>query len=378
MSSKMTFQALLVSHDEQAAEILVPVLAGFGVGAAPCSFDDATAQVQNRFDAIIVDYDQPESAVSILQAASQSGPGIAPVRVVLLGDKSKVRHAFGAGANFVLYKPLSKDQAEAGLRAATALIKRERRRSFRVPVQVPVQLNLEDNTELEGILLDLSEDGMDVLAARPLYPSAHITCRFNLLDAFGEVVVSGQIAWANPNGQSGVRFVDMPEELRQNLRGWVTANAPELPPEDPEPVSQCTLTDLSLGGCYVQTESPFPERSAVVLALTAGEMEVQTEGVVRVMHPAYGMGIEFPSRTEEQRQQVSEFIDVLSSAPGTAPKLTVTPRALIARGDDTNGQRTEDLGDALLELLRSHESLTQEDFLRCLRNQRGTPESASS
>jgi len=46
---------------------------------------------------------------------------------------------FGAGANFVLYKPISVSQAQASLRAATALLKRERRRAFRVPVQVPVR-----------------------------------------------------------------------------------------------------------------------------------------------------------------------------------------------------------------------------------------------
>jgi hypothetical protein len=244
-----------------------------------------------------------------------------------------------------------------------------------VPVQVPVQLHVENSSEMEGILLDLSEDGMDVLAAQPLCPSAYITCRFNL-DSCGTLVVHGEIAWANPNGQSGVRFVDLTEETRQNLKDWVAANAPELPPDDPEPVSQCKLTDLSLGGCYVETESPFPERSAIVLSLTAGEMEVQVEGVVRVMHPGHGMGIEFASRTQEQREQVGNFIDLLTNSPGTMPKLQVLPRALFAGYNDA--QDADDSGDALLELLRSHEAMTQEEFLHALRNQRGSEEAVPS
>src|SRR5262249_29196071 len=150
---------------------------------------------------------------------------------------------FGAGANFVLYKPISSEQAEASLRAATALIKRERRRSFRVPVQVPIQVQVDNGPQLEGILLDLSEDGMDVLAAQPLCPGATIGARFLLPDSNNEIPVCGQVAWASPNGQAGVRFIDLPENLRAMLKTWVAANAPEIPPPDPEPVSQCKLTD---------------------------------------------------------------------------------------------------------------------------------------
>ena len=95
--------------------------------------------------------------------------------VALLNDKTKVRNVFGAGANFVLYKPISVSQAQASLRAATALLKRERRRAFRVPVQVGVEVRVQNGAEMEGILLDLSEDGMDVLTAQSLYPSAPIS-----------------------------------------------------------------------------------------------------------------------------------------------------------------------------------------------------------
>ena len=189
--------------------------------------------------------------------------------VALLDDKTKVRHVFGAGANFVLYKPVSQQQAEASLRAAIALIKRERRRSFRVPVQLPVKLRVENGAEMEGILLDLSEDGLDVLAAQPLVSLRHHQRAFRASRSDTEIDVRGEVAWANPNGESGVRYTDLPENLRQTLRKWVVANAAEMLPEDPEPVSECRLSDLSLGGCYVETESPFPERSGIVLCLKA-------------------------------------------------------------------------------------------------------------
>lgn len=377
----MTLQSLLVSKDEQAAAVLTPILTGFGLGVHCCGYADALGRIADqKFDAVIVDYDDPHSAALVLQNAYHASPGNNTVSVALLSDKSKVRSVFGAGANFVLYKPMSEQQAEATLRAATALMKRERRRSFRVPVQIPLQLQVENGSEMEGILLDLSEDGLDLLAAQPLCPAANIRAYFCLPESDNEMRIRGEVAWANPNGESGVRFIDLAENLRDVLKAWVLRNAPEVPPEESEPVSECKLSDLSLGACYVETESPFPERSDIVLRLQAEDMEVQAEGLVRVMHPGYGMGIEFASRTAEQREQVGKFLEFLTSRPGTLPRLLITPRALAAADqyDNPPASEAEEPDDPLLLLLRSHESMDQEEFLQALQRQRNSEEVASS
>ena len=376
----MTFQSLLVCKDEQATDVLTSVLAGFGLGVQCCGYPDALCRLtEQKFDAVIVDYDDPHSAALVLQNAFQVSAGNNTVTVALLDDKTKVRHVFGAGANFVLYKPVSPQQAEASLRAAIALIKRERRTSFRVPVQLPVKLRVENGTEMEGILLDLSEDGLDVLASQPLCPAAKVNARFNLPDQQTEIDVRGEVAWANPNGESGVRYTDIPENLRRSLREWVITNAAEVP-EDPEPVSVCRLSDLSLGGCYVETESPFPERSGIVLCLKAAGLEVQAEGRVRVMHPEFGMGIEFASGTAEQREQVGTFIGFLTSRPGTVPQLLITPKtmAAVSANDYPKSKGSAEPEDLLLDLLNRAASLNQEDFLKELRQQRNSEEVAST
>jgi CheY-like chemotaxis protein len=375
----MTFRALLVSKDEEAIEVLSSVLAGFGVTVACCWYPEATCKLnEEKFDSVIVDFDDPHSASLVLQNANQASSGCCAVTVALLSDKTKVRSVFGAGANFVLYKPLSSQQAEASLRAATALIKRERRRSFRVPVQVPIRIRIENGSELDGILLDLSEGGMDLLAAQPLSPSAVIAAHFTLPEGETGIEVRGEVAWANPNGESGVRFIDLPDTLYNTLKTWVSANANEIPPQEPEPVSHCKLTDLSLGGCYVETESPFPERSGITLSLRAEDVEVQAEGVVSVMHPGFGMGIEFASRTAADHAQVARFIEFLTSRPGTLPELLITPRALTSTDSKPNVSAHDEAEDPLLQLLRSGASMSQEDFLQDLRKQRSSEEVASS
>src|SRR5579863_9125201 len=148
----MAFRALLVTKDDQAAEVLAPVLHDFGLMSQRCGYSDAVCLVtEQRFQVVLVDFDDPHSAALVLQNTSNVSEN-RPITVALLSDKDKVRKVFGAGANFVLYKPLSADQAETTLGAVTALIKSERRSCFRVPIQVAVKLQLEsgdDPTEIE-------------------------------------------------------------------------------------------------------------------------------------------------------------------------------------------------------------------------------------
>jgi DNA-binding response OmpR family regulator len=378
----MTLQALLVSKDDNAAEVLSRVLASFGVAVERFSETEIALQRlgEQRFDSLMVDFDEPATARQLLQAATLSKPG-ALVTMALLSDESSVREILQSGAKFILHKPVAPEQAAATLRAVTALLRRERRRSFRVAVQAPVQLSVLGGDPVEGIMLDLSQTGMDVLAAQPLHPAALIGLRFTLPDGSIEIDAHGEVAWANPNGQSGVRFLDIPASQVEQLNGWLLANTPDAPPEEAEPVSVCKLTDLSLGGCYVETESPFPEQALVDLCLRAAGMEIHADGMVRVMHPGSGMGLEFPSRTTEQRETVAHFIQFLTSRPGTVPELLISPKSLVAdesQFENTATSSEEHLEDPLVELLRNGSGLTRDQFLGELHRQRNPEAIASS
>jgi CheY-like chemotaxis protein len=379
----MTLQALLVSTDDSAADVLGRVLPTFGIALDRSSDPETTiARIQQqKFDALIVDYDDPALAAEALEQARRLGSGC--ISVALVADAAKVRDILSSGAHFVLYKPLSEEAAQAGLRAAAALLSRERRRAFRVSVQAPVEITLPDERRVDGILLDLSETGMDVLTSEAQAPGSLLGFRFHLPDGALEVEAHGQVAWANPNGQTGVHFLDIPEPVSTQLKTWLKAAATASGADPNETVPRCKLSDLSLGGCYVETDAPFPERALVDLCLRTGELEVHTEGMVRVAHPGRGMGVEFPSRTAEQRAQVAKVIDFLRNSPDTTPELIISPRALVA--DLTQfepPQQQESTGDAewedpLLELLRRGTSLQQDDFLSELHHQRNPEDVAS-
>ena len=370
----MNLQVLVVSKDDSAADILSRALATFGVAVERFSDPEVanTRLGEQKFDGLVVDFDEPTVAESLLQHVAAGTAGRTSVTIALAANSSSVRQILKTGAKFVLYKPLNLEQATAALRAATALLKRERRSAIRVPVQAPVQLSLSGSEPMEGILLDLSQDGMDVLAAQPIEATALVGLRFTLPDGSLEIDAHGEVAWANPNGQCGVRFLDLPAEVSSKLKEWLVANAPELVPDESDPVAQCKLTDLSLGGCYVETISPFPEQALIDLGLKAADMEIHIAGVVRVMHPGVGMGIEFPSRTETQRDAVTNFIQFLTGRPGTSPELFVSPQSVAADETQFHSDVPEEdrLEDPLLELLRRANNLAYEDFAAELRSQR--------
>lgn len=374
----MNFLALLVSGDDSASEILGRVFPSFGIAVE--RFSDIPAAIHRlqelRFDALIIDFEDRDAASVVLQEAQRLNSDNPPITVALVAEPAKARHILTEGAHFVLYKPLAEDKARAGLRAVAALLSRERRRARRVPVQAPVDLKLPDARRVEGILIDLSETGMDVLTAEPQAPASLLNFRFTLPDGSFEVEAHGQVAWANPNGQTGVHFLDLEDSVRDRLHVWLKTAAANLSEGPDETVPHCKLTDLSLGGCYVESESPFPERAMVDLCLRTDEFSVHTEGMVRVMHPGYGMGVEFPSRTPEQRAQVGNLISVLRGCPESRLELGVSPRALNAdlsqfeRSPGRAEESTDDLEDPLLELLRQGPELQPDDFLAELRRQR--------
>jgi hypothetical protein len=145
-------------------------------------------------------------------------------------------------------------------------------------------------------------------------------------------------------------------------------HSPEMEPDDP-PVP-CKLTDLSSGGCYLEMAAPLPVNTRVLLTMRIPKFESRAEGVVRVMHPEIGMGVELTRTTKQQREHLEEFIKVLTNSKGVQPELVVEPEGM----NDAEGvsQQTvlDDTEDPLLELFQRNTEFTTENFFAELRKQR--------
>src|SRR5688572_25315255 len=70
------------------------------------------------------------------------------------------------------------------------------------------------------------------------------------------------------------------------------------------------LTDLTIGGGFVDTVIPIPAGAPITLYATLSGTEVQLTGRVSHVHHGVGFGfsIEFDELSEETRQRLAEFL----------------------------------------------------------------------
>jgi hypothetical protein len=118
----------------------------------------------------------------------------------------------------------------------------------------------------------------------------------------------------------------------------------------------------------------------VTLSMRAGSAEMRAEGVVRVMHPEKGMGVEFSQTTPEHRQAVEKFLGVLTQNRDVLPELMVEPEGLESDtepGQKGSGEMAES-EDPLLNLFRKQGTVPSDSFHEELRKQRGLAATAGS
>lgn len=378
----MNLQALLLCSDEKIVRILRRVLNDLEIAVEHCA-DPELAILKlsrRRFEAIIVDCEDAEVAGQILKAARNAPANKKAVAVAILDGNHAMRSAFQLGAHFVLYKPISPERARGSFRAARALMKCERRRAARAPVEMPVMyrfIQQADHGAVERtVSVDLSEDGIGVRLARRHRERGPLHVQFKLPGTNRLIEAEAELAWENPNGQAGLRFLELPQPTRDALKTWLKASSPD----EEDPPSPCTLTDLSLGGCYLETTTPFPIRARLALHMKVGNLQVHASGIVRVMHPDTGMGVVFVQKTAEQRREVETFIQALMNSNGAVPELVVEADGLEIFGDAATLPAPSDMEDPLLQLFDTKAEVPAEEFLQELRKQRGSgaPEASES
>src|SRR5208283_4401482 len=72
-----------------------------------------------------------------------------------------------------------------------------------------------------GIIRNLNRDGVAVQAVAPLREQQRVRLRFELRFPRLRVETYGQVSWASPSGQCGIRFVDLPARTGHQIDEWI-------------------------------------------------------------------------------------------------------------------------------------------------------------
>src|ERR1700687_880793 len=375
----MSLHALGFFADEKVVRVLRRVLSELEIGMELCA--DAESAIhkltRRRFEAVIVDCSDPVTASRVLRSARSAPCNKRAVSVAIVGAQTALNGARDLGAHFVLHQPLSPERAKTSFRAVRALMKRERRRNARIAVETPVTIQVNDGAgQLRAVSSDIGEGGMAIQLAHRPKNLGSVTLQFSLPGTEDNIECAGDVAWENPGRQVGLRFLNLAPAMRDRLNAWLGGRAPEFEQDDPP--APCKLTDLSLGGCYLATASPFPVRTRIILSMKVAGVGFRAEGVVLAMHSDLGMGIEFAQTTEPQRNDLEKFIQALTNTNGALPELLVEPEGLDIGDPVSVPKSTTGVEDPLLELFRKKTDLPPEAFQIELRKQRGPNSKAAA
>jgi c-di-GMP-binding flagellar brake protein YcgR len=371
----MSLQALVLCSDDKIVRVLRRVLSDLEIDVEICIDADSAVRklTRRRFEAVVVDCNDEDLAAKVLASVRSAPCNKRSIAVAMIDGKKALRGAFALGAHFVLYKPIFAERARTSFRAARALMKCERRRNTRVAIQIPVAFVAENGArQRKALTSDISQGGMSLRLARRAEDSGPIRIKFTLPGTNNDIECAAEVAWEGSGPQAGIRFVNLSAEKRDQLKSWLARHSSEIEPDDPP--AACQLTDLSSGGCYVEMTSPFPVNTRVILTMRLAKLESRVEGVVRVMHPEIGMGVEFTRTTSQQRNLLEKFIHALKDNKGNQFELMVEPEGMNdAESVSSEPVFVDEIEDPLLELFQKNTDLPTESFLSELRRQRNSP-----
>src|SRR6204780_3689480 len=160
----MNLKSLLLCSDDKIVRVLRRTLGDLDISVELCASSEIALRklTRERFEAIFVDCAGP-GAADVLRGARMAPCNKRAVAVAILDPEVGLRSAFDLGAHFTLYKPVSAERAKSSFRAARALMKKERRRNSRVPINIPVEMaSMESGARFKVITSDLGEGGLAV------------------------------------------------------------------------------------------------------------------------------------------------------------------------------------------------------------------------
>jgi CheY-like chemotaxis protein len=356
----MPFSALVVGPDAEALRVLRVILEERDLEVEHCN-DAKLAEdrlASRPFAVVLVDCEDEPAAIELMVATRSTPANKAVLIVAMVDARNETRELFARGANFLLFKPVSEERVAESLQAAWSLLPSERRGKNRVHVSAQAAVSYATTADAPAPLLNLSEEGVALHSQAKMAPPCRVYFQFTLPGDPAIVRLSGDVVWQDARGHVGVHFTHVPKTSRRSLDGWFNRNrfrhteATEGTPlilelsgaegDEATPsaanlhpaagterrgqsrhscrlgvnvsgpagdrLQHCILTDMSGGGCYVETTQPLPVGASAVIEVRTQDLKLHVRGKVQSKHPGYGMGIEFRLKTAEERDQVRQLL----------------------------------------------------------------------
>jgi PilZ domain len=149
---------------------------------------------------------------------------------------------------------------------------------------------------------------------------------------------------------SGSAAVTVATEHRRHTRFPLTAFVEALDPKSNTQISGRS-SDVSLGGCYVDTLNPFHEGTVIRIRLTKENISFEANAKVVFSQIGMGMGVAFLSAEKDQFQIYQRWINQFSGNASSAPNLLDAERQG-GRSIDLQEEQHYVLNELVIALMR--------------------------
>ena len=148
-----------------------------------------------------------------------------------------------------------------------------------------------------GIVRNLNHTGIAVQAVAAVRPGRHLQVRFELRGPRLRVETRGEVVWATPSGQCGIRFLDLSERTIRQIDEWIFGSL--------------------LAGLPPHIGSNEPSFATKSLALVAAEEDPEKEADENdglMVSAAPVKVIELPQRPETQPTPIRDPVESFTPA----------------------------------------------------------------
>jgi DNA-binding response OmpR family regulator len=226
---------LLLTNDAHVKSALQQISRELGLVVETCDTIEQASQAVRRtsFDAAVVDCDDLHGGAAFLREIRRSWTTKNCSVVALLNGATASADALDMGADTIVEKSQSRDALRSTLLSVCRVL--NRRGDHRVALSVPVWVTCGEIVDRRAQAFNISEGGIGLRFEEALLVDDVLSLRFELPNSQHRFRARGEIAWAEPGGRVGIRFLSVSDPGRAELSAWLarqrtlSAPAPALP-----------------------------------------------------------------------------------------------------------------------------------------------------
>jgi len=219
ISGKITARIASIHIDPACNTFLNDCFRQFGITVVAADNDPILLLNRQKFEACVLRLYDPE-ADRILKAARNSPSNR---RLVIYGIARNTQEALRYstyGINAVLDEPLDRQSVLKVVRATHLLVIHELRRYVRIPVALPVEIDVGGQVPVVATTVEVSSGGISIRCLGQLPKSDPIRLMLNL-PGMEKLTVRASVCWYRESDKVyGIRF-DASDERRLKVRAWI-------------------------------------------------------------------------------------------------------------------------------------------------------------